>query len=119
MKIKKNGYRLIFRMFFRHWRAGKIIYTGRPVPIGYGKYSFPLFDALTSFSRASMGYRRIFMWNKLVCAVKALFSARRWFGIFVLITLGLLAALAVFFPQQLHKAALVSFAACVACGWTA
>lgn len=57
------------------------------------------------------------MWNKLVCAVKAFFSAKRWLGFFALFTLGLLAALGVLFPQQLpvvlYKAALATLAMCV------
>ena len=30
---KKSGKRLIFRMWFRHWKTGKIIRTRRPIPI--------------------------------------------------------------------------------------
>ena len=29
----RPGYRLIFRMWFRHKRSGKIVYTGRPIPM--------------------------------------------------------------------------------------
>lgn len=33
MRAHKPGYRLIFRMWFRHKKTGKIIRTGRPIPM--------------------------------------------------------------------------------------
>ena len=32
-KHNRSGYKLIFRMWFRHKITGKIIYTGRPIPM--------------------------------------------------------------------------------------
>lgn len=29
----RPGYVLIFRYWYRHYRTGKIIYTGRPIPM--------------------------------------------------------------------------------------
>ena len=33
MQKRKPNLRLIFRMWFRHKKTGKIIYTGRPIPM--------------------------------------------------------------------------------------
>ncbi len=32
-KSKETNEDVIFRMYFRHWRTGKIIRTGKPIPI--------------------------------------------------------------------------------------